>query len=91
MPTTTDNQIINLRNQVTSLKLRLDRRHSMITQGLDSEQRERITSEIASLTVQKQEIEARISALDLQQRRAAAKEERRRMDLERATQSGEFE
>ena len=91
MPTTTDNQIINLRNQVTSLKLRLDRRHSMITQGLDSEQRERITSEIASLTVQKQEIEAQISALDLQQRRDAAKEERRRMDLERPVQSGEFE
>jgi hypothetical protein len=41
--------------------------------------------------VQKQEIEAQISALDLQQRRDAAKEERRRMDLERAAQSGEFE
>jgi predicted nucleic acid-binding Zn-ribbon protein len=87
-----DIQIANLKNKITAKKLQLEHRVTILTEGVrDAEERERLQSEISELTAAKQELERQVSALDLEQRKAAAAEESRKMSLERAAASGEFE
>jgi predicted nucleic acid-binding Zn-ribbon protein len=87
-----DIQIANLKNKITAKKLQLEHRVTILTEGVrDAEERERLQSEISELTAAKQELERQVSALDLEQRKAAAAEERHKMSLERAAASGEFE
>jgi hypothetical protein len=87
-----DIQIANLKNKITAKKLQLEHRVAILTERVrDAEERERLESKISELTAAKQELERQVSALDLEQRKAAAAEESRKMSLERAAASGEFE
>jgi hypothetical protein len=85
-----DAQIVNLKNKITAKKLQLEHRVTILTGGIrDVDERARLQSEIDQLTAAKKDLEQQVSALDLEQRRAAGAEERRRMDQERAAIEGQ--